>query len=141
MISNGSFDDRDAGWIGVNEINTNGKGGTGDNCLIFRGSAAVRNVVLKNNIKVFPSEVYEYTYVYQTSSDADGSEGNQKMRISNSEDGSLISATGWNGVQTSWARKTKTFTVPSNVYSLQISFMCNISTGWVKIDDIELKLL
>lgn len=134
LIMNGGFESGTIGWSGIRELHSTSR--SGDKALISRdwGTTVVTQT---NFISVEPGRKYEISYWYTTSTDANGTLDNQKLRIGR-KDGSLIIAYGWSGAATTWTQMKRIWTCPANVNEIRVTMQFNNTVGWVRVDDISI---
>ncbi len=90
---------------------------------------------LGNQIAVMSGDSIYWEFWVKTDSTFNGTSNNSKFRIGD-QSNTLLTATGYNGVHTSWTFYSGTYTVGSSTTSLQISLNSDATTGNVWLDDI-----
>lgn len=135
LIINGSFESENVGWTLNNAtLSTDSHSG---NKSLKPGLVTGLKATLRTPVVVIPGNTYEISFWCKTSSDANGTSNNQKIRLGRM-DGSLITDLGWTGSNTEWTKVTKKWVVPSGVYATQITIISNHTIGWVLWDDISI---
>lgn len=92
---------------------------------------------LLTKISAMSGEKIYYEFWIKTDSNWNGTAGNSKFRFGD-QNGSFLTAIGYNGVKTSWTKYSGVYTVPNDVTAIQLSIGNDGSTGNVWIDDIIL---
>lgn len=139
LISNGGFENDLVGWTQPSGFTiTTAESHSGSKALaISNVGSAGRAIGRRINVPVVPTRKYEVSYWYKTTADANGVEGNQKLRIGQAN-GSLINALGWSGASTEWSRKSAIFTAGANIYEWVITLTASHTVGTVWWDDVSI---
>lgn len=141
MVTNSSFENDFIGWgnstrhsIDTTSANVH----TGSKALkIAAGSGITSIAPSSNTFPVIPGRKYEISYWYKTTSDANGTADNQKLRLANSA-GSILESLAWSGTQTEWTRNSAIYTAGTNIYEWRFSIIANHTVGTVWWDDISI---
>ncbi|KRU10750.1 hypothetical protein CP6013_04042 [Clostridium pasteurianum DSM 525 = ATCC 6013] len=134
LIPDGSFENGGVGWGSGGQLVDDGHSGV--HCIRFQNSGGSKT--LKNPIVVFPGRKYRISLWYSTSSDNNGTDNNQKLRIGKASDGSLATTIALGTNATSWTKKSIEWTVPGGVYRITLSINSDLTTGWIRYDDLEM---
>ncbi|UZW13182.1 phage tail protein [Clostridium pasteurianum] len=133
LIPDGSFENGGVGWGSGGQLVDDGHSGV--HCIRFQ-SAEFKG--LKNTIIVVPGHKYRISLWYSTSSDNNGTDNNQKLRIGKASDGSLATTIALGTNATSWTKKSIEWTMPSDIYEISVSIGTDLTTGWIRYDDLEM---
>lgn len=142
LVTNGSFENEMIGWedstTGRFSISSDGAHTGNRGLKITNGtSAAGASIRQSLTIPVTPGRKYEVSFWYKTTSNANGTSGNQKLRLGKL-DGSIVAGLGWDGVATEWTQKTGVYTAGTETYEWNLTVVANHSTGTVWWDDISI---
>ncbi|MFS0786067.1 tail fiber domain-containing protein [Shouchella sp. 1P09AA] len=138
LLPDGSFESGGVGWrksgSSVTIVTNDSK--SGRNALRYAASSGISAFNVESPIIVKPHSTLLISYWYKTSSDANGTSNNQKLRFGGL-DGSHVTSTGWDGPRTNWTQIQREWVVPANITEVLVSMTTNHTRGWVMIDDIQ----
>lgn len=139
LISNGGFENDLVGWTQPSGFTiTTAESHSGSKALAINNvGSAGRAIGRRINVPVVPTRKYEVSYWYKTTADANGVEGNQKLRIGQTN-GTLINALGWDGASTEWSQKSQIYTAGTNIFEWSITLTASHTVGTVWWDDISI---
>lgn len=138
LLINGGFENDLFGWTGdsVHKIDTVDKH-SGIKALMIDASDSIKMLNLNVRIPVYQGQQLEFSMWYKTTSDFNGTSGNNKFRIGK-QDGSLLASYGWDGALTEWTNRVATLTVGSGISELTLRIDSIHSVGKVWWDDITI---
>lgn len=138
LLINGGFENDFFGWKGdsVHKIDTVDTH-SGTKALMIDAYGSIKMLNLNVKIPVYQGQQLEFSMWYKTSSDFNGTSGNNKLRVGK-QDGSLLSGYGWDGAVTEWTNRVVTLTVGSGISELTIRIDSIHSVGKVWWDDISI---
>ena len=135
LIIDNSFENDGYGWNGTVEIES-GAGVDGGKCLRLNATTSTRAFVVNKLIDVVPGQKYKVGVWYKTSSDNNGTEGNQKVRLG-AESGALLYALALLPGANEWTYKEGIVTIPSDVYKIKFTVSTDTRVGYILVDNIS----
>ncbi|MBS5937106.1 hypothetical protein [Clostridium sp.] len=135
LIIDNSFENDGYGWSGTVEIES-GTGVDGGKCLRLNATTSTRSFVVNKLIDVLPGQKYKVGVWYKTSSDNNGTEGNQKVRLG-AESGALLYALALLPGANEWTYKEGIYKIPSGIYKIKLTVSTDAKVGYMLVDNIS----